>query len=112
MITKSLDGKRKVRDESLSCKGLAGLKRVRKKRGGWMAAEVPGEIHLDLMRPALLPSWDRAAATVKRGNDEYRVRIERTDGGEPEVLLNGKKWDGTFVPFQGAETHEIVVCVR
>ena len=64
------------------------------------------------MRPALPPSWDRAEATVKRGNEEYRVRIERTDSGEPEVLLNGKQLDGTFVPFQATGTHEIVVRVR
>ena len=50
MISKSLDGKWKVRDESLSCKGLAGLRRVRKTRSGWIPARVPGEIHLDLMR--------------------------------------------------------------
>jgi len=50
MIAKSLDGNWKVRDESLSCKGAAGLKRVKQKRSGWMPAGVPGEIHLDLMR--------------------------------------------------------------
>jgi len=49
MIIRSLDGNWKVRDESLSCKGLPGLKKV-KKRSGWMSAMVPGEIHLDLIR--------------------------------------------------------------
>ena len=50
MITKLLDGEWKVRDESLSCSGMKGLARVKKKRSGWMRARVPGEIHLDLIR--------------------------------------------------------------
>jgi len=54
MISNSLDGKWKVRGESLSCTGLAGLKKVEKKRSGWIAAQVPGEIHLDLMRAGRL----------------------------------------------------------
>ena len=54
MITISLDGKWKVRDETLSCRGVAGLNRATKARSGWMPAKVPGEIHLDLMRSGRL----------------------------------------------------------
>ena len=50
MNTLSLDGEWKVRDASLSCEGVAGLKRTTKNRSGWMKAKVPGEIHLDLVR--------------------------------------------------------------
>ena len=54
MMTLSLDGKWKVRDEALSCKGTAGLSRATDACSDWMPAKVPGEIHLDLMRAGRL----------------------------------------------------------
>ena len=54
MINVCLNGKWKVRDETLSCKGIAGLSKVTKARSGWMPAKVPGEIHLDLVRAGRL----------------------------------------------------------
>ena len=54
MINISLDGKWKVKDETLSCKNITGLKKITKTRSGWLPAIVPGEIHLDLMRAGRL----------------------------------------------------------
>jgi beta-mannosidase len=48
--TIDLNGNWKVRPESLSCRGEKGLLKIKKARSGWIAARVPGEIHLDLMR--------------------------------------------------------------
>lgn len=50
METIRLDGAWRVRPEPLPCAGRRGLARIRKARTGWLAAAVPGEIHLDLMR--------------------------------------------------------------
>lgn len=49
-----LNGKWKVKDEKLSCRGMDGLHTVMKIDSGWMSAIVPGEIHLDLMRAGRL----------------------------------------------------------
>ncbi|MCK5852128.1 hypothetical protein KAH27_03775, partial [bacterium] len=54
MISLKLNGKWKIKNETLLCKGTTGLKKVVKKRAGWIDANVPGEIHLDLMRAGLL----------------------------------------------------------
>jgi len=48
--TLSLDGEWQVRETPLSRIGVAGLKSVTKASSGWMAARVPGEVHLDLVR--------------------------------------------------------------
>jgi beta-mannosidase len=45
-----LDGAWKVLEQPLSRKGTRGLETVKRVRAGWIRAEVPGEIHLDLMR--------------------------------------------------------------
>ena len=50
MNTKDLRGTWKVRPDALTCIGAKGLEQVRKAKDGWIAAEVPGEIHLDLIR--------------------------------------------------------------
>lgn len=46
----NLNGKWKVRDEDLACKGVSGLTKTTVADSGWIAATVPGEIHLDLVR--------------------------------------------------------------
>ena len=46
----SLDGRWKAVARPLSCVGTRGLKQLKTTRTGWIAADVPGEIHLDLMR--------------------------------------------------------------
>jgi beta-mannosidase len=50
----SLNGTWKVRQEPLALIGEAGLEKVRTERDGWMPAQVPGEIHLDLMKAGLM----------------------------------------------------------
>jgi len=54
MINISLNGKWKVKDDTLSCKDITGLKKILKNRANRMEANVPGEIHLDLMHAGLL----------------------------------------------------------
>ena len=54
MINISLNGNWKVKDETLSCKGTTGLKKILKNRAGRIESRVPGEIHLDLMRAGRL----------------------------------------------------------
>ncbi len=50
-----LDGTWQVRPESKGCIGVAGLRQVGLPSEGWMAAQVPGEIHLDLMKAGKMP---------------------------------------------------------
>jgi beta-mannosidase len=55
METISLDGLWSVRPEAHTCLGEAGLAHVRRQSEGWLPAQVPGEIHLDLMRAGQMP---------------------------------------------------------
>jgi beta-mannosidase len=55
METKCLNGVWQVRPERLDCIGEAGLQEVAKAQDGWIAAQVPGEIHLDLMKTGQMP---------------------------------------------------------
>jgi beta-mannosidase len=50
-----LDGEWLVRPEAFSCAGEAGLAEVVQQQEGWLPAQVPGEIHLDLMRAGQMP---------------------------------------------------------
>lgn len=50
----SLNGTWQVRQEPLTLIGEAGLEQVRGAKEGWIPAQVPGEIHLDLMRAGLM----------------------------------------------------------
>lgn len=50
MKSLSLDGTWKVLEASLLCQGTTGLAKVLGARSGWIRAEIPGEIHLDLTR--------------------------------------------------------------
>jgi beta-mannosidase len=51
----SLDGVWSVRPEAFNCTGEAGLADVQQRQSGWLPAQVPGEIHLDLMRAGQMP---------------------------------------------------------
>jgi beta-mannosidase len=55
MVTVHLNREWSVLPEDFSCIGEAGLGRVRHQREGWLPAQVPGEIHLDLMRAGQMP---------------------------------------------------------
>lgn len=55
MNTIPLNGVWQVRPEHFSCIGASGLEEVCKQEEGWLPAQVPGEIHLDLMRAGLMP---------------------------------------------------------
>ncbi len=55
MITINLDGKWSVRPDDFAWIGEAGLVRVQQAQEGWLPAQVPGEIHLDLMRAGQMP---------------------------------------------------------
>ena len=46
----NLNGTWQVRPEGLDCIGEVGLAKVRQETAGWMDAQVPGEIHLDLVK--------------------------------------------------------------
>ena len=50
-----MDGTWTVRAEDLECIGEAGLARAVLASEGWIAAQVPGEIHLDLIRAGQMP---------------------------------------------------------
>jgi beta-mannosidase len=53
--TIDLNGTWRVRPEPLACIGESGLIKMRQAKDGWIAAEVPGEIHLDLIRAGQMP---------------------------------------------------------
>ena len=46
----NLNGTWQVREEPLTLIGVQGLEDVQKEQGGWIPAQVPGEIHLDLVK--------------------------------------------------------------
>ena len=51
----NLNGTWRVLPEELNCIGEVGLAKVRQEAAGWMDAEVPGEIHLDLVKASKMP---------------------------------------------------------
>jgi len=55
MTTLPLNGTWHVRPDSIDCIGLDGLRKVREAIDGWLPAQVPGEIHLDLIRAGQMP---------------------------------------------------------
>ena len=54
MQTIGLNGGWSVRAEALGCEGEKGYRRVRRARGGWIDARVPGEVHLDLIKAGMM----------------------------------------------------------
>ena len=50
-----LNGAWEVHPESLACRDMDGYDAVRAETLGWLPAQVPGEIHLDLMNAGLMP---------------------------------------------------------
>ena len=55
MLSLPLDGRWEVRPEGLDCIGERGCADVAAKVEGWLPAEVPGEVHLDLIRAGQMP---------------------------------------------------------
>lgn len=55
MKTVELNGTWSVRAEPLNCIGDTGLEQVCRAKDDWMDAQVPGEIHLDLVRAGKMP---------------------------------------------------------
>lgn len=55
MTTMSLNGLWSVRPEPHACMGAEGLAAIGQATEGWIPADVPGEIHLDLMRAGQMP---------------------------------------------------------
>ncbi len=51
----TLNGTWSVCKAPLDCEGEKGLRRVQRRRRGWLQAGVPGEIHLDLIRAGKMP---------------------------------------------------------
>jgi beta-mannosidase len=55
MLTLNLNGEWSVCEQEFSCTGATGLARMRQSNDGWLPAQVPGEVHLDLMRAGRMP---------------------------------------------------------
>jgi beta-mannosidase len=55
MKSVSLNGSWLVRPEALDCVGEDGLQQVAQAQDGWIEAQVPGEVHLDLIRAGQMP---------------------------------------------------------
>ena len=55
MKTISLNGSWAVCPRDFNCAGEAGLRAVLEEQNDWIPAQVPGEIHLDLMRAGQMP---------------------------------------------------------
>lgn len=55
IATKCLDGVWQVRPAPLTSIGPSGLEEVQKATDGWISAQVPGEIHLDLIKAGQIP---------------------------------------------------------
>jgi beta-mannosidase len=105
-----LNGTWQVRPESKTCLGEAGLVQVREAQDGWMPAQVPGEIHLDLMKAGKMPEptvslnmpkcrwpetnswWYRTTFTVPADFHRYERQRLVFDGLDlnAQVFVNGK----------------------
>ena len=55
MHIQSLNGHWDLRHEALAVTGTAGERLVTKRESNWLAASVPGEVHLDLMKAEMMP---------------------------------------------------------
>jgi beta-mannosidase len=93
----SLDGTWSVRPETYALTGEAGLTHVIQQADGWLPAQVPGEIHLDLIRAGQMPEpsvgtnmpecrwpetkawWYRTTFTVDAFWPERQTGVRRLD---------------------------------
>jgi beta-mannosidase len=137
--TVDLNGTWRVRPEPLTCIGLSGLKQVQSASAGWIVAQVPGEIHLDLIRagqmleptvganmpkcrwPETKSWWHRTTFNVSGESLKYERQQLVFDGLDlyAQVFLNGKlvgEAADAFVPatfdvnrFLRAGENELVV---
>ena len=105
-----LGGAWQVRPESFDCIGDAGLARVRQSQDGWLASQVPGEVHLDLIRAGQMPEptvgtnmskcrwpetkswWYRTTFELPPDRIDYERQQLVFDGIDlyGQVFLNGK----------------------
>jgi len=90
----SLDGEWQVRPELFSIAGEAGLSDVLRQPDGWLPAQVPGEIHLDLMRAGQMPdpsvSTSTAPAPCLRRSGPAPATSSSAD--DPFIATNAPPW--------------------
>jgi beta-mannosidase len=137
----NLNGAWQVHEEPFDCIGEAGLSRVQQEQDGWLASQVPGEIHLDLIRAGKMPEptvgtnmprcrwpetkswWYRTSFELPENRIDYERQRLVFDGIDlyGQVFLNGKligEAADAFVPapfdakpFLRAGINELVVRV-
>lgn len=106
----SLDGTWSVRPEPHALIGEAGLAEVVQRADGWLPAQVPGEIHLDLMRAGQMPEptvganmpdcrwpetrswWYRTTFSVDEHFTRHECQSLILDGADlyAQVFVNGQ----------------------
>jgi len=98
MINISLNGKWKVINHKLSSKNIAGLIGILKLKSNWMQADIPGEIHLDLVRAGKLDEPLKSLNAKKsRGIEryswwfkkEFNVSADFLEHEEQQLIFNG-----------------------
>lgn len=108
--TIDLNGTWEVRANGMACRGIAGYAVAHAATDGWLPAQVPGEIHLDLVRAGLMPEpsvgnnvplcrwpetkswWYRTTFTVSEDFCRHERQELVFDGLDlyAQVFINGK----------------------
>ncbi len=130
MTRQSLDGRWELRHEALAVAGERGLALVGERTGGWMAAQVPGEVHLDLMAAGLMPEplfstnapscrwvedrswWYRLRFTADPAILAAQTRALVCEGldYDAELFLNGQRlggWRNALMPAEFEIDHHL-----
>jgi beta-mannosidase len=92
MQSQSLNGEWQLRHEALAVSGLPGLALVTPMQTGWLPAQVPGEVHLDLMAAGLMeePLFSTNAPAC-RWVEDRSWWFRRTFTLSPEMLAEQVK---------------------
>jgi beta-mannosidase len=115
----NLNGAWQVHEEPFDCIGEAGLATAKHQDDGWLPAQVPGEIHLDLIRAGRMPEptvgtnmpkcrwpetrswWYRTTFDLPENRLDYERQRLIFDGIDlyGQVFLNGKMVGEAFDAF-------------
>ncbi len=87
MESKSLNGTWQVRPQSLECIGTSGLAETLRAKDGWIPVQVPGEVHLDLVKAGQMPEPTVGANMPKCRWPETKSWWYRTTFTVPQDFL-------------------------
>ncbi|RMD78168.1 MAG: beta-mannosidase, partial [Lentisphaerae bacterium] len=130
MFSQDLNGTWQLRHEHLAVAGIEGYHCVHEKANDWLAATVPGEVHLDLIQAGLMEEplvSDHAFQARWPENRSWWYRLNFTPDEEvlaqerqelvfhgldyyAQIFLNGEfigEWENAFIPAVFDVTHHL-----